>query len=146
MEKIKHKVGVKTTLKDAYEATHCPEKLLKWWPEKASGGQCVGEEIILEFPGYPKHTWKIMELSPSKKVVLRAIKGPSEWEGSVLKFEFSEREGQVWITLTHTTGLNITPGAYQFFCTKWPMFLVSLKAFLEIGSGMPYPNDIKIQV
>ena len=29
-------------------------------------------------------------------------------------------------------------------CTKWGVFLMSLKALLETGKGAPEPNDIKI--
>ena len=52
---------------------------------------------------------------------------------------------QVFITLTHTTGTETSNEVFQYFSTKWPMFLVSLKQLLETSQGMPYPNDIKIQ-
>ncbi len=28
--------------------------------------------------------------------------------------------------------------------TKWAMFLMSLKAFVETGRGAPFPNDVHI--
>ncbi len=62
-----------------------------------------------------------------------------------LRFELEESDGQVWVTLVHETSPEVPPEAHQYFCTKWPTFLVSLKALLETGKGMPYPDDIKIQ-
>jgi hypothetical protein len=73
------------------------------------------------------------------------LSGPEPWHGSELRFEFNESNEQVFVTLTHAAGSKTPDAAFQYFCTKWPMFLVSLKQYLETGQGMPYPNDIKIQ-
>ena len=145
MNDIRHRVGIKASIHDAYDATYQPAKLQSWWATSATGSGTVGSKIELVFPGYPSHIWEIAELSDNELVRLKLLSGPEPWHGSELRFEFKESNGQVFVTLTHTTGPKTPDAAFQYFCTKWPMFLVSLKQFLETGQGMPYPDDIKIQ-
>lgn len=145
MREIRHRVGIKTPLREAYDAVYQPAKLQKWWSTSASGPATIGSHLELEFPGYPDHVWEIVELTDSERVRLQLISGPEPWHGSELRFEFNETPEQVFVTLTHLTTEATPEEAFQYFCTKWPTFLVSLKQFLETGEGMPYPNDIKIQ-
>jgi hypothetical protein len=37
-----------------------------------------------------------------------------------------------------------TGGVMHHCSTKWGVFLLSLKAFLETGKGAPWPNEIKL--
>ncbi len=145
MNEIRHRVGIKANVQDVYEAVHHPSKLVGWWPTKAIGTPNLGSRIELEFPGYPNFVWEIADLSPNQRVRLTFMSGPDPWRDSELLFEISETVKQVFVTLTHETGADTHQEAFQFFCTKWPLFLVSLKDFLETGQGKPYPNDIRIQ-
>ena len=145
MNEIRHRVGIKAPLKDVYETVYQPDKLVRWWPARASGLAELGSRIELEFPGYPNHVWEIVELSPNKIVGMKFVSGPKPWIGSKLRFELIDTKDQVWVTLSHVTTDDTPTAAFQYFCTKWPMFLISLKEFLETGRGRPYPNDIKIQ-
>ncbi|MBT5018446.1 SRPBCC domain-containing protein [bacterium] len=145
MNEIRHRVGIKSSLQNVYDATYQPAKIQSWWATSATGAATVGAHIELVFPGYPNHTWEIDELSDNELVRLKLLAGPEPWHRSELCFEFNESNEQVFVTLTHTTGPETPDAAIQYFRTKWPMFLISLKQFLETGQGMPYPNDIKIQ-
>jgi len=145
MNHIRHRVGIKALIQEVYGATYQAAKLQGWWATSATGSDTVGSQIELVFPGYPSHVWEIAELVNNERVRLKLSSGPEPWHGSELCFEFSESDTQVFVTLTHTTGPGTPDEAFQYFCTKWPTFLVSLKQFLETGQGMPYPNDIKIQ-
>jgi uncharacterized protein YndB with AHSA1/START domain len=145
MNEIRHRVGIKANVQDVYEAVYHPSKLVRWWPAKATGTPNLGSRIELEFPGYPSFVWKIADLAANERVRLNFVSGPDPWRDSELFFEISETNKQVFVTLTHVTGPDTPQEAFQFFCTKWPLFLVSLKDFLETGQGNPYPNDIRIQ-
>jgi len=145
MTEIRHRVGIKARLQDVYDSTYQPAKLQSWWATSASGSGAIDSEIELEFPGYPSHLWEIVELSDKRRVRLKLLSGPEPWHGAELRFEFSESNEQVFVTLTHFVTPETPAEACQYFSTKWPTFLVSLKQFLETGKGMPYPNDIKIQ-
>ncbi len=145
MNDIRHRVGIKSSIHDVYDATYQPAKLQSWWAASANGLGRIGSQIELEFPGFSSHIWEIAELSENELVYLKLLSGPEPWHGSELRFQFNETNGQVFVTLTHTTGPKTPDETLQYFRTKWPIFLVSLKQFLETGQGMPYPNDIKIQ-
>lgn len=145
MNEIRHRVGIKATLQSVYEAVYRPSQLTGWWAASASGSGELGTQIELSFPGYPDHVWEIVELSAGERVRMKFVLGPEPWRGSELPFDFDDAGSQVFVTLTHTTAPTTPKDAVQYFWTKWPMFLVSLKLFLETGNGMPYPNDLKIQ-
>ena len=102
-------------------------------------------DIELQFPGYPDHLWEITELSEDETVRLRLLSGPTPWVGSELRFQFAEAPDQVFVTLGHFVGEETPEEHFLYFNTKWPTFLLSLKQYLETGTGMPYPNDLKIQ-
>jgi len=145
MNVIRHRVGIRAPISEIFEAVHQPEKLSAWWATSARGTGAEGTKIELEFPGYPNHVWEISRILADQQVCLKLVSGPEPWRGSELQFDLLDEEGQVFLTLSHTTGEQTPESAYLYFCTKWPMFLVSLKSLLETGKGMPYPNDIKIQ-
>ena len=145
MNEIRHRVGIRSSLQEVCEATYRPEQLQQWWAASARGTPAVGQLLELDFPGYPQHVWEISEILPDKRVRLRLTAGPDPWHGSELCFEFRQTESQVLLTLTHVTGSQTPDDAFLYFCTKWPMFLISLKQYLETGQGLPYPGDIKIQ-
>ena len=145
MKEIRHRVGIKAPIQDIYEAVYQPAKLIGWWATAAKGSGQLGSSIELEFPRYPSHVWEITELTDGQRVRLQFLSGPEPWRGSELRFEFQPGQEQVFVTLTHITTSATPDSAFQYFCTKWPTFLVSLKDFLETGHGRPYPNDIKIQ-
>jgi len=145
MNLIRHRVGIKASLEEVYKATFVPEKLQAWWAASAAGGTEVGSEITLKFPGFPNHVWEIADLQSNERVELKLKSGPDPWAGSELHYEFQETENQIFVTLTHVCSENTPDEAFQYFSTKWPTFLISLKQYLETGTGMPYPNDLKIQ-
>lgn len=145
MNKIRHRVGIKAPVQEVYEAMFHPNKLEGWWAAKATGGTGLGSQVELEFPGYPNFVWEIADLSDNERVCLKLVSGSDAWSGSELIFELEETPNQVFVVLTHVTTPETPQEAFQFFCTKWPLFLVSLKEFLETGQGKPYPNDVRIQ-
>jgi len=145
MNEIRHRVGIRAPLRSIYEAVHYSEKLTGWWATTASGGCEIGSRVELCFPGYPSQVWELAELNPDERVRLKLLSGPDPWLDSELIFELMEADDQIFVTLTHRTGPQTPLDAVQYFTTKWPMFLVSLKAFLEMGKGMPFPDDIRIQ-
>jgi hypothetical protein len=54
-------------------------------------------------------------------------------------------KGQTIVLLTHANWKK--PVEFMYHCsTKWAIFLLSLKDWLEREEGRPLPYDIKIQV
>ena len=76
---------------------------------------------------------------------LACTDGPGAWAGSELRFQLTETDEQVFVTLTHSSA-TATDDEFLYFSTKWPVYLLSLRDFLESGAGRPYPRDVKIHV
>lgn len=146
MSIICHKVGILAPISSVFSSTYHPEGLSKWWASDAHGNAEAGGTLTLCFPGYPDHEWEVAELQPSESVVLKFLSGPDGWNGSILRFAMQQDDKQVWLTLYHELPHDAPEEATQYFMTKWPMYLISLKSYLETGQGMPFPNDIKIQL
>ncbi len=143
MARIRHRVGIRAARRDVYEAVHLPDKLAAWWATSASGKPEVGGQLRLEFPGYDDHVWEVVELAEDAVVHLRCRQGPGPWIDSELRFDLAAGESQVYVTLTHSN-LDEQSEAYLYFNTKWVTFLLSLKDFLETGTGQPFPRDVQI--
>ncbi len=145
MTTIRHRVGIAASVEDVFAATHQPDHLDKWWACNAIPSARPDADIQLDFKGYDSHHWRITDRVENRSVTLTHVAGEPVWSGSTLRFDLEPAPQQIFVTLTHTTGPDCPPEAELFFTTKWPTFLVSLKAYLETGTGMPNPNDIKIQ-
>jgi hypothetical protein len=86
---------------------------------------------------------KVLELHPSKRVRWQAVDGPAEWIGTTVTWDLKQDADYVIILFKHQGWKE--PVEFMHHCsTKWGVFLLSLKSFLETGKGAPEPNDIKI--
>jgi hypothetical protein len=143
MATVRHRVGIKSAPSEIYEALILPSRLTGWWATRAIGAPQVGSQLDLEFVGLPRLVFDVVKLETNRRVKLRAVGGPEIWIGSELEFTLQPDEKQVYLTLTHSKA-TADDESFLYFNTKWPMFLVSLKDFLETGRGRPFPNDIRI--
>ena len=88
---------------------------------------------------------KVVQSKPNKLVKWKCIKGPKEWVGTELTFELKPKAGQVFVLFTHANWKK--PVEFMHHCsTKWAVFLLSLRDWLERGEGRPTPYDVKIHV
>ena len=84
------------------------------------------------------------EILPPDKLVLTCVKGFKAWQGTVLTHEIQEKDNQVFLTHIHS---HIDPQdveALTYFNTKWTIYLLSLKNYLEEGKGTPLPTEINL--
>lgn len=71
------------------------------------------------------------------------VERPEEWIGTKVNWELKQ-DGDYTIILLSLQGWK-DPVEFMYHCsTKWAVFLMSLKSFLETGKSAPDPNDIKI--
>ena len=112
-----------------------PNELGSWWVTQAQGTTPkVGALLTLSLSGRQDLSFRILELDPDRLVVFVCSKGPLAWQGTHLQFRLSE-------------DANIgDPDSFLYFNTKWPVYLLSLKAFIETGRGTPYPKETKIHI
>jgi uncharacterized protein YndB with AHSA1/START domain len=144
MAPIKHRVGIKSSVQDLWEAITNPAKISNWWSSFASGSAQTGSNLHLTFDGLVTLSFTVIDCVKDRLLHLQNTGGPGAWDTSHLVFELSEDVEQTFLVLKHYNP-DSSEDDFQFFMTKWPIFLVSLKSYLETGEGRPYPHDIKIQ-
>lgn len=144
MPSIRHFIGAKTTKQAMFEAISTPEGLKRWWATSAKGRPRVGEALELDFAGMTTLTFRYDEMLAPEKLVLTCIEGYKSWQGTVLTHEIEEKEGQIFLTHIHS---NLDPNdveALTYFNTKWTVYLLSLKRYVEEGKGTPFPLESKL--
>jgi len=66
-----------------------------------------------------------------------------EWLDTRICFELEQLENQVMVNFQHTDWKAETQ--FLSHCsTKWGVFMLSLRDYLETGTGKPFPHDIHI--
>jgi uncharacterized protein YndB with AHSA1/START domain len=144
---ILHRVGIKASLADVYEALATPEGVAGWWTIDSTGDRKVGGTVVFRFTDHGREIggfdMKIIELVPGASVVWEVIAGPKEWMGTTIRFSL-KREDDFTIVLFKHEGWR-EPVEFMSHCsTKWATFLMSLKSLGETGKGRPSPDDVKI--
>ncbi len=144
MQKTVHFIGAKTSKVQMFRAISTPEGLAAWWASSAQGQVKKGETLQLHFAGLTtlKFTYDMIE--PDEKLVLTCYDSFKAWDQTQLVWTLEEKEGQVFLTHIHQ---NIPYGDLEslaYFSTKWTVYLLSLKQYLETGLGTPYPGEAKL--
>jgi uncharacterized protein YndB with AHSA1/START domain len=122
-----------------------PNGLTGWWATTASGTCKVGEKLDLGFGGVITLSFVVREIVPDKLLRLICPHGPGPWANSDLSFQIDADEEQTFVTLVHESE-QATDDDFLYFNTKWPIYLLSLRDFVETGTGRPSPKDIPIHV
>ena len=144
MNNIRHFIGARTTKEAMFKAISTPDGIEKWWSTQAKGIPEAGETLELYFEGITTLKFRYEQIIPNEKLVIRCIDGFKTWYDTVLTHELEEKDGQVFLTHIHS---NIDPEdleALTYFNTKWTVYLLSLKDFLEKGKGTPAPGEVKL--
>lgn len=145
MPDILHRIGIKAPIDDAYDAFATRDGLAGWWTTKTSGDSVRGGELTFRFGAMGEHgfTMQVLELTPSRRVSWLVTSGPEEWVGTKIHFDLRQ-DGEFAIVLFTHEGWA-APVEFMHHCsTKWAVFLLSAKAFVETGTGAPEPHDTKI--
>ncbi len=141
MADIHHQIGVKADITDVYQAISSLDGLCGWWT-KTTGNTNTGGKLHFHFN---EHTVEmtIKELIPDKKVIWQCTEKEGEWKDTLITFELNATEQQIFINFSHSNWLEQSD-----FCshcsTKWAVFMLSLKDYLEKGKGKPFPEDTPI--
>jgi hypothetical protein len=122
----------------------------KWWTPDTGSISNVGDTIKFKF----NTTYWIMRANTLARnyIELECIEAhhihdglPSsilkEWEGTTLKWEIQEQDGNTKISLTHK-GLIPSLDCFEICKEGWDYFFVtSLKKYLNKGKGLPFENE-----
>lgn len=145
---IAHRIGIKAPLSQVYEALATVKGIAGWWTCDTRGESMVGGTIQVRFHALDgvqlgSMDFHVVALESHHRVVWRFDSGPAEWIGTEVAFALKQ-EGEYTIVLfSHSHWRE--PVEFTAHCSmKWACFLLSLKRLVEEGSGMPSPNDLKI--
>lgn len=148
MPDIIHRIGIKSTAAQVYKALSTIEGLAHWWTKETNGDEQVGGKIEFVFRTETEEikgrmVMEVTKLNPDKNVGWRCVGGPNDWIDTELTFDLSEQDGQIIIVFGHR-GWREANESMAHCSTKWAVFLLSLREYVETGKGKPSPYDLKI--
>ena len=148
MADILHRIGIKAPVALVYTALTTLEGLGHWWTEEVLGETQVGRKIEFRFSTKLGEllggmVMEVQELGENKLVRWRCVEGPDEWVGTDITFQLSEQDNQTIVLFGHRNWCEAVEATYH--CSmKWATFLLSLREYVETGTGKPSPHDLKI--
>ena len=147
MQDIRHKVGIKGSKSQIFQAINTQSRLASWWTRNTKAETFLGGKIQFSFAERLSREYdvevEITALKFGEQVQWHVIKGPKEWLGTEINFEIKEQEKESILYFTH--GKWLKPTDFMAQCnTKWAVFLLSLKELVETGRGRPFPDDLRI--
>ena len=90
-----------------------------------------------------KMVMEVHELNAQKDVRWRCIEGPAEWIGTDITFQLAQQDNQTIVLFGHRNWREAVE--FTAHCSmKWATFLLSLREYVETGTGKPSPHDLKI--
>ena len=147
MADILHRVGIRASTDQVYQALAKPGGVAGWWTRDSRGDSTVGGNLRLVFSAdgveLGSFKMKILVLEPSRRVRWQVLEGPEEWIGTSIAFDLKQEDDYAIVLFKHQ-GWK-APVEFMHHCsTKWAVFLLSLKSLVETGKGAPSPDDSKI--
>jgi len=147
MVDILHKIATKAPMEKVYDALATREGVSAWWTTTVEGDSQVGRSITFRFYAGDNEIgafeMTVLELDPGKRVSWRVAAGPQDWIGTKIGFDLKQ-EGEYAVVLFKHEGWREASESMHHCSTKWAIFLMSLKTYLETGTGRPSPDDVKI--
>jgi uncharacterized protein YndB with AHSA1/START domain len=142
MPDILHKISINAPRERVYAALSTVDGLASWWTSTTSGESEPGKTLEFHFG---KHVCKmrVEALEGGKHVAWECTDASPDWNGTKLSFDLSEDAGRTTLLFGHRAWRE----ANAFFAScsmKWATFLLSLREYVESGSGRPFPRDVAI--
>jgi uncharacterized protein YndB with AHSA1/START domain len=140
MAEIRHRVGIQARQEAVYRALATSEGLASWWTTAVEGQSEPGSELRFFFgDSKPGAVMRVVAQEPGR-VAWRCVQGPDEWLGTEVSFDLKASDGETVVLFGHNGWRE--PTEFLAHCsTKWGQFLLGLKAGLEGGKAVPYPDN-----
>lgn len=135
--------GTKISANLIRDALASLEGLQRWWTQGTTGNPEKGGTIHFRFGENGGFDMKVITLSDNQ-VRWECTEGPQEWVGTHIEFTILPGDNANKLMFRHVGWQEENP-FFHHCSMKWATFLLSLKDYLESGSGRPFPNDLKIE-
>jgi uncharacterized protein YndB with AHSA1/START domain len=145
MVDILHRIGATASPEDVYAALTTIDGLAGWWTEDTQGDPSPGGVVRFRFAaaGGEGFDMRVLETVPGKLVLWEVVDGPEEWIGTQVRFDLSQEDGFTIVLFQHTGWTE--PVVFMHHCsTRWATYLMSLKRFVETGTGEPSPHEVEV--
>lgn len=148
MVDIVHRVGIKAPIEKVYSAVATTEGVAGWWTRETTGDSTPGGMIDVRFltpagDEIGEMTMEVTALEPDRRVRWRVVAGPEEWIGTDVTFDLTQEGDYTILLFGHRNWREAVE--FTAHCSmKWATFLLSLRQFVETGTGKPSPHDLKI--
>jgi len=141
MHSILLKLKIETSPEALYNALSTQEGLSGWWTRAEQG---AGNFHFFFGPdGGHRVTMRIISSLQDQEIRWRCTEGPWIEKGEFV-FSIKDTDDGVYLDFAHH-GWPETDDFYKHCNAKWGFFLVvSLKNYLETGTGLPHPSDPSI--
>ena len=142
MPDITHKISINAPRERVYAALATVDGLSGWWTSTTSGESKPGKTLEFRF-GQHVCRMRVDALDQGKRVEWECTDDSGEWASTKLAFDLSEDTGRTTLLFGHRAWREQSP----FFATcsmKWATFLLSLREYVESGTGRPFPRDVAI--
>ena len=144
MAAILHRIAINNVgIETVYRAISTIEGLAAWWTVDTSGtANRLGGALQFRFPG-GGFDMQVVDLRKNELLEWEVVGGEKEWIGTKIRWALTSSENFTVLLFKHDDWKE--PTEFMHHCsTKWAIFLMSLKSYLETGTGAPSPHDVKI--
>ena len=120
-----------------------------WWSEDVEGGtKKLNDEFNYRYKDVHVCRMKLVEVVPNQKVVWHVMENhfnftedKTEWTGTDVCFEISEKNNQTQLTFTHV-GLVPDYECFEICKEGWTNYInISLHGLITTGKGQPNPKE-----
>src|SRR5262245_14933879 len=148
MADIIHRIGIKAPVGRVIEAVSTVAGVAGWWTRDTTGTSGPGGSMTARFSDpagkeIGRAVFDVTKVDPNTAVHWRFTDGPPEWIGTDVTFDLSRQSEYTILVFGHRNWREAIE--FTAHCSmKWATFLLSLRALVETGKGLPSPHDIKI--
>lgn len=145
MADIIHRIGIKAPAAKVYDAVATAQGVAGWWTRDTTGR---GKRMNVRFlrkdgTEIGAMDLELSKLKPNREVEWRFTAGPEEWLPTTATFELEQDGDTTVVNFGHRNWEE--PVEFMAHCSmKWAVFLLSLRQYVETGTGRPSPEDTKI--
>jgi uncharacterized protein YndB with AHSA1/START domain len=148
MADIIHQIAIRAPQTEVAQAFTTTQGLAGWWTEEVEGDPAQGGDLVFRFRNPTgelkgEAQMRVEAATPTGDIRWRCVAGPDEWLDTQITFTLVEAEGKTLLRFGHRAWREATD--FTAHCSmKWATFLLSLRQYVETGSGSPAPRDLKI--
>lgn len=141
--------SVDRTPKQAFEAIN---NVRGWWSGEIEGNTHeLGDEFTYRYKDVHRSKQRLIEVVPEKRVVwlvldayLNFIEDSSEWNGTKIVFEISDKGGRTEVRFTHQ-GLVRDHECFDACSSAWNSYINgSLRSLMTTGKGHPNRKESEV--